>query len=516
MLRHSDERPAAILETSRHSPSARQPSKHSQRAFVASAALTALALALAAHAGGTPTVTAALVALAFLPYVGLLLFEPGPRADLRTALLLAAASGLVLVIAPSVLSDDVYRYLWDARVLLSGVDPYAYPPDAPALAGLRDDAWARINHRHIPTIYPPAAQGLFALAVALWSSVTALKALALGLHLATVALLPRVVSAHGGDGVAAIRAVYLLALNPLALAESALGGHVDVAVGLCALMLGYALLRRRQRAAAGLIALASGLKLVGIVLAPLLLRGRAAWAGLALLLSLGCVWPLAHAGSADAAASSGVGHYAQRWRGNEGPYGLVEHGCRALVDALAADGADRREGVGSAEIELELLAPVLARLQGTPFDPGGSLRGERKQRRPASVLDRAHLAGLLARSLVAAFVFGLSLWLGLRGRDPLMSLRAVLLAVLLLSPQLHPWYLLWLLPVELALGRRVLLVWSAVALVAYAPLDGWLSARQWQEPAAARPLQFGLVLATLVLERWQRSRGPVVPADSAR
>ena len=51
---------------------------------------------------------------------------------LAVALRLAAASGTT----PSI-SNDLYRYSWDAHVQLSGVDPYRYPPDAPQLVGLR-------------------------------------------------------------------------------------------------------------------------------------------------------------------------------------------------------------------------------------------------------------------------------------------------------------------------------------------------------------------------------------------
>ena len=61
------------------------------------------------------------------------------------------------------LSDDVYRYVWDGRVQLEGVHPYRYAPVDPALGTLRDaHVFPRINHPEVPTIYPPLAQSLFA------------------------------------------------------------------------------------------------------------------------------------------------------------------------------------------------------------------------------------------------------------------------------------------------------------------------------------------------------------------
>jgi hypothetical protein len=40
----------------------------------------------------------------------------------------------------------------------------ATPPDDSMLVALRDADHARISHRHLATIYPPLAQGVFALA----------------------------------------------------------------------------------------------------------------------------------------------------------------------------------------------------------------------------------------------------------------------------------------------------------------------------------------------------------------
>jgi hypothetical protein len=78
-------------------------------------------------------------------------------------------------------SDDVYRYVWDAKVQLAGVDPYRYPPAAGELDRLRSTAlfytgkpgcpWvlpdgrcSRVNRPQARTIYPPVAEGAFALA----------------------------------------------------------------------------------------------------------------------------------------------------------------------------------------------------------------------------------------------------------------------------------------------------------------------------------------------------------------
>jgi hypothetical protein len=65
-------------------------------------------------------------------------------------------------------SDDAYRYVWDGRVLLAGIDPYQFVPADPALVQLRDPVLfpdgqpPLINRPGVPTIYPPIAQLWFA------------------------------------------------------------------------------------------------------------------------------------------------------------------------------------------------------------------------------------------------------------------------------------------------------------------------------------------------------------------
>ncbi|HEX9017253.1 MAG TPA: hypothetical protein VF960_14780, partial [Chloroflexota bacterium] len=64
---------------------------------------------------------------------------PGGLLVLALAWAVVLRVGL-LATTPS-LSDDVYRYVWDGKVIAAGIDPYAYPPAAPELSALRDPLW---------------------------------------------------------------------------------------------------------------------------------------------------------------------------------------------------------------------------------------------------------------------------------------------------------------------------------------------------------------------------------------
>jgi len=83
-----------------------------------------------------------------------------PAANLRPAIWTLAILARALFVARTpLLSDDVYRYLWDGRVQLNGINPYRYPPAAPELAHLRDgEIHAGINRPAKRTVYPPGAE----------------------------------------------------------------------------------------------------------------------------------------------------------------------------------------------------------------------------------------------------------------------------------------------------------------------------------------------------------------------
>jgi hypothetical protein len=97
----------------------------------------------------------------------------------RAGLLVLGVCAVLQLIAvthgPST-SDDDYRYAWDAKVQLAGVDPYRYPPAAPQLAHLREPflfgppdhcayhfagGCTSINRPTVRTVYPPVAEAAF-------------------------------------------------------------------------------------------------------------------------------------------------------------------------------------------------------------------------------------------------------------------------------------------------------------------------------------------------------------------
>jgi hypothetical protein len=168
----------------------------------------------------------------FVLYVAAMRVAFGPAGRARGALALVLGFGLLfrllMLPTPIYLSSDVYRYLWDGRVQLAGVNPYRHPPSAPALTDLRDgETHPHINRPWAPTVYPPAAQWLFALSAAVApNSLTVWRLLLVGLDALAIILLVRLLRRLGAPDTA----VLAYAWSPLVIFEGVQAGHVDVAV----------------------------------------------------------------------------------------------------------------------------------------------------------------------------------------------------------------------------------------------------------------------------------------------
>ena len=182
------------------------------------------------------TATQCLAGLIWLGAVALVRRHAFPP---RTVWLVLAAAAIMRVMtfaAPPLLSTDIYRYVWDGRVQRAGINPYRYLPDAPQLAFLRDQAvFPNINRAdYAPTIYPPTAEALFALAGRIAPGVHGMKAVMAAFDILAIAALLRLLTLAGRDPTQ----VLIYAWLPLPVWEFAGNGHIDaVASGLLALAL---------------------------------------------------------------------------------------------------------------------------------------------------------------------------------------------------------------------------------------------------------------------------------------
>jgi glycosyltransferase A (GT-A) superfamily protein (DUF2064 family) len=210
--------------------------------------------------------------------------HPGPRA-LAAFALLAFAWRVPLVLAPTHPGADVSRYVWDARAVRAGLNPYAVAPGDPAASRVRTPESWPVNNPDVPSPYPPGAQLFFQLATVPQESALAMKVSLVACEaLLALALRRWLFTIGAGPGWIL---VYLW--NPLVSFEVARMGHVDALGALLVVLAALALARGRTLGATIALALAAAVKPVAVVLAPLLWKRisfRDAAAGIALLAAL--------------------------------------------------------------------------------------------------------------------------------------------------------------------------------------------------------------------------------------
>jgi alpha-1,6-mannosyltransferase len=354
-------------------------------------------------------------------------FAFAARVRPRQSLLWGALFRATLLFRSPDLSDDVYRYAWDGRVAAAGISPYRHAPADPSVAFLRDGDWTRMSHRDARTVYPPAAQALFRAAAATGRPVSAMKVFAAIADLSVVWLLSLF---PGGETAAA-----LYASLPLAVFESAGMGHVD-SVGV-ALLVAAALLvtsGRRALSGAGFAASVAVKYIPAAAVLPLLRAGRSRFAA-AGAATLAALWIFGSAGGSD--PLSGMGNFALRWEANAIVYPAVRRGVEAVrlpqrAKAAYAQWKSRRPS----EPWMERIWPYF-------------------------------YSALFARILLA-MAGGAGLFLiALRCAEPIAAIAASLALLLVLSPVLHPWYALWLLPFALLARRPAFLLFSLSVPLAY-------------------------------------------------
>lgn len=326
---------------------------------------------------------------------------------------------------PVYLSSDLYRYLWDGRVQLAGVNPYRYTPAAPELAHLREgEIHQRINRPAARTIYPPAAQWLFALAASLTpGSILGWRLLLLLFEVATVTMLVPLLPRLGAPATVVI----MYAWSPLVIFEGVQAGHVEIAM-VSVVLLAFLLRQTGSSVLAGAaLGVAVLMKLYPAVLLPAWWR-RDDWR-----------FP------ATTAVTVGVGYL---------PYvSTLGTGALGFLPEYLASPEDHNIG--------------LRALLTHPFGfTGEGARGV------AMVL----LFAAMAATLVA---------IGRRaGQDPLGLWRASTLAIgsylLLVPTAMHPWYVVWIVPFLCVRPSPAWLWFSGAVSLSYvayvvspAPLPWW-------------------------------------------
>lgn len=300
---------------------------------------------------------------------------------------------LLLVFDPrqELLSTDIYRYLWEGKVWRAGLSPYLYAPNDMALVSLKEQhlaLWSRIDHRHLSSIYPPLAQVAFAV---LPESVIGARLCFVGCELLTLSVLAlwlRRLSYPSGR-------LLLYAWLPIVVVEISSSGHLEALLSLFLVgglyLFSCSVSRGRKFLGCAILFAAILIKYVSVV--PLLFV-LCQWTRVDRTFSFK-VWIVFFIAAAlslscwgkEIVSSNGLRSYAEHWVFNGSGNALIEY----LLNPWP-------------------MAKQVAKLVG------------------------------IGVSLVMFY------WCARSQFDLIMSVVLVFFVVLLFSPVVYPWYLLWFAP----------------------------------------------------------------------
>ena len=395
------------------------------------------------------TMIPALAASWLLPRV------PSPTVTLLLVFAVGGVARVAMIPVEPGFSDDVYRYLWDGRVQNAGINPYGVPPADPSLDAV-EDSWPlgerirhRVNHPEIATVYPPFLELVFAVVARIGGGLAEWKLALLIGEMLLAMLLVRGLELLGRDP----RLLLLYFWHPLPLLEVSWNAHAELIAVIpfvwCAI-----LLTEERRALAGLAwasAVAAKILPVGFGLV-LLRRGGVAALFVAAAVMVWLVLPFV--GSTDPErAVAGLREYSASWYFNDLIY-------RPLGFLLGLDPENR-------------------------FSSGAQML-------------RWALGGLWVVVL---------LWTS--GRAPIFAACTLAGSFALLSPTVHPWYLLWVLPFACLLEARAWWVLAGTTIIAYEVWIGEWIAGVWIPWDGTRLLVYGVPLALMawnLLREWQENR----------
>lgn len=219
---------------------------------------------------------AAYIGLSVSALVGIAaLWRRDDSAALLLLIVVAVVARAPFLLKQPFLSTDAYRYLWDGRELLNGLNPYVVAPDNPMLHWLRLDWLYQYIYWHwAPSIYPPLDLALFAIADKLDNSgLLGIKTL---VEIGDLGALWLLVLALRQRGVPAGRAA-LYGWSPLVILEFAWSGHEE-AWCVAALLAAIYIYDRGGRLGSALaLAAAVLVKLYPLALIPAFFPRQAAW-----------------------------------------------------------------------------------------------------------------------------------------------------------------------------------------------------------------------------------------------
>ncbi|MFQ5335670.1 MAG: glycosyltransferase 87 family protein, partial [Flavobacteriales bacterium] len=319
------------------------------------------------------------------------------------------------------LSDDIYRFVWDGALQNASLNPFAHTPaeivsgDMPA--GISAQLFGKLNSQEYFTVYPPVLQFIFRISTYLSSSWQVnsiiMKCFIFFAEAGSIYLMTRLLPCLALPP----RRVLIYALNPLVITELCGNVHFEALMIFFLLVAIWLLQRKRAVFSAIAFGFAVGSKLLPLIFLPLLVK-RLGWRGSMQYFTLA---------------------------GGTALLLFLPYLSHELITALYSS-------IGLYFHKFEFNASIYYLLRWAGFRLAG--------------YNIIAIAGPLLGLTAAVSILMIALFAKRRGTAHLFrSMSWALMAYLICSTIVHPWYITPLLAFSVFSGLRSPLLWSGLILL---------------------------------------------------
>ncbi len=199
------------------------------------------------------------------------------KLDFKFLLIAGFAFRMLLLFSVPNLSDDVYRFIWDGRLAVNGINPFTYLPSEiiqkPMVTGITKELFLQLNSKEYFTIYPPVMQGIFWLAgklfpINVFAAIVFMKAFILLVEVAIGYLLIQLLKMRLLPKPLAL----LYILNPLVIKELTGNAHFDGVMIFFVLLAFLLILKNKWQVSAITLGLGIATKILPMLFLPLIMN----------------------------------------------------------------------------------------------------------------------------------------------------------------------------------------------------------------------------------------------------
>jgi hypothetical protein len=394
----------------------------------------------------------------------------GDKIPLLWFVLFSIAFRIAIIPSDPVLSDDIFRYLWDGKIFANGINPYAHAPISDHLSILRVDSFYQyVNFPEIATVYPPVSQFLFLINEYLGGTILSWKILLFGIEVILVIILLKILKHFSLNQTRIL--IYLF--NPLVIIETYGSGHIEIC-GIMLFWMGvYYFYQNKSRYSIIFFALSIMTKFLSFISTiPFLSKKFARQILQMVTICFVIILPFSWGGVLPV---PGLFSYVNRWEFNGAIYKLITAGFQFL---------DIREYQW-------MTANLSGHVETFYFSYGFYYK----------LIALAVLLFVLydqMRKLQAAARF--------TSINYIRSSFVVTGLLLLLSPTFYPWYLLWIIPFLIFMPNYAWISLTLLMQLSYYVLKNYALLSVWEESPLILCLQYLPFYIILVWEYLDRRK----------